>query len=200
MCSSDLFPSHDNNCTQLLDDLAASGIDKAGKSSKKLAESIGKHVDDLLQPELEVAGVGKMKMKDIPRVTKDDLALKMEEQRPRKAYRGYDNFKSKIDENGRPKSHINEQGDLVPANSEGIFNGKPVDAVDHVLGFLFSDAKSYSPYISLSLKEGVAIRFGNEKITVNIEALRKAVSLGELPSTEIIEHADLLEIILKFRL
>ena len=183
------------NFTQLLDDLAASGIDKAGKSSKKLAESIGKHVDDLLQPELEVAGVGKMKMKDIPRVTKDDLALKMEEQRPRKAYRGDDNFKSKFDEKGRPKSHINEQGDLVPANSEGIFNGKPVDAVDHVLGFLFSDAKSYSPYISLSLKEGVAVRFGNEKLTVNIEALRKAVSLGELPSTEIIEHADLLEII-----
>lgn len=185
------------NFTQLLDDLAASGIDKAGKSSKKLAESIGKHVDDLLQPELEVAGVGKMKMKDIPRVTKDDLALKMEEQRPRKAYRGDDNFKSKFDEKGRPKSHINEQGDLVPADSKGLYKGKPVDIVDHLCGYIFDNAKQHSPFTSLTIKDGLVVKFGNEKITVNLDALRQAIEQGKVIGTQLIEHEDLLEMIKK---
>lgn len=185
--------------SEFLDGIAKKGIEHTTQASRKLTETIGRHVDDLLQPEYALPGGGKIKMRDLHPVSRDDLALKIEGQRPSKAFRGDDNFKSKFDAKGRPKSHINEQGDLVPANPEGIFNGKPVDVMDHVLGFLFSDAKSYSPYISLSLKEGVAIKFGNEKIIVNVEALRKAVSQGELKGTEIIEHADLFEIIKQSR-
>ncbi len=59
--------------TELLDGIATKSIDRAGQTSEKLIESIARHVDDLLLPELEVAGVGKIKMKDLPRITKDDL-------------------------------------------------------------------------------------------------------------------------------
>ena len=62
--------------TQMLDDLAASGIDKAGKSSKKLAETIGRHVDDLLQPEYALPGGGKIKMRDLHPVKKNNLGFK----------------------------------------------------------------------------------------------------------------------------
>jgi len=65
--------------TELLDGIATKGINKAGQATKKLTETIGRHVDDLLQPEYALPGGGKIKMKDIPRITKDDLFNAMSE-------------------------------------------------------------------------------------------------------------------------
>ncbi|MBP7862979.1 hypothetical protein KA183_14935 [bacterium] len=183
--------------TEKLTEFFDSIADVAGKTKIKSKEAFAKAtkaisntVDDLLSP---VADTGTGIRMKVPKA--DDLALKMEDQSNSRAYRGDNNVKSKFNENGRPKSHINEQGDLVPANIIGVFNGKPVDVVDHVCPHLYNDAKSCSPFISLSVKESVAIRFGNEKITVDLDALRDAVNKGEIIGTEIIEHADLLELV-----
>jgi hypothetical protein len=183
--------------TELLDEIAVEAAKKTGQRSKKLIQTLGNHVNDLLQPEFEVVGVGKMKMRDFKTVTKEDLALKMEGKAQGKAHRGDDNFHSKLDEYGRPKSHINEQGDLVPADPKGIYDGKPVEVIDHVFGFSDTDVKQYSPYTSFSLESGVAIKYGNQKIMLNLESFRKAVKQGELLGTEIIEHEELIEIVKK---
>jgi hypothetical protein len=43
------------------------------------------------------------------------------------AFRGDRDIYTALDRNGLRKSHINEAGDLVPANAEGVFNGRDVN-------------------------------------------------------------------------
>mgnify|MGYP003384250580 CR=1 FL=1 len=85
----------------------------------------------------------------------------------------------------------------MPADPKGIYEGKPVEVIDHVFGFSDTDVKQYSPYTSFSLESGVAIKYGNQKIMLNLESFRKAVKQGELLGTEIIEHEELIEIVKK---
>ncbi len=73
-------------------------------------------------------------MRDLNPVTKQDLILEMESHRPSTGFRGDNRSKSKLSEIGRSKSHIDNHGDLVPADLKGVFNGKPVNVVDHVCG------------------------------------------------------------------
>ncbi len=186
---------------EVLDTIALRAAEQSGQrigNLKKTIDTIKNQITSLLAPQLELAGGGKIKMRDFQHI-KEDLALKMEGPPASKAFRGDDNFRSKVDEIGRPKTHLNEDGDLVPADLVGIFKGKPVDVLDHVCPYYANNAKTFSPFISLSLRENVAIRFGNERIIVNIEALRKAVSKGEVIGTDIIEHAELLELVKQSR-
>ena len=181
--------------TELLDGIATKGINKAGQATKKLSETIGRHVDDLLQSEYALPSGGKIKMRDLNPITKEDLALKMEGQRPSKAFRGDDNFKSKFDKSGYPKSHINEAGDLVPADITGLFNGRPVDIIEHICDVYFREEKAHSPFTSLSVSGEIATIFGNKNLTVNLEYLRAAINDESLIGTELIEHLDLLKLI-----
>ncbi len=183
--------------TELLDGIATKGINKADQATRKLSETIGKHVDDLLQPEYALPGGGKIKMLDLNPVTKEDLSLKMEGQKPTKAYRGDDNFKSKFDKSGYAKSHINDAGNLVPADINGLFKGRPVDIIEHICDVYFREEKAHSPFTSLSVSGESAMFFGNKNLTVDLVALRVAIQEGSLIGTELIEHLDLLELIEK---
>lgn len=59
--------------SEILDGIAKKGIERASQSTNKLVETIGKHVDDLLQPEYALPGGGKIKMRDLPKVTREEL-------------------------------------------------------------------------------------------------------------------------------
>ena len=182
-----------NKFTEVIDTVAEN-VNKTLVTSKekikRAAAKLSNTIDELVQP-IADTGTG-IKMK-VPKA--DDLALKMEGQQPSKAYRGDDKYKSKVSELGRLKSYINEHGDLVPADITGIYNGRPVDVVDHVCGYFYDKAKTHSPFTSLTIKEGLIVKFGNEKITVNLDNLRKAIKQQEIAGTEIIEHDELLELI-----
>lgn len=182
-----------NKLTEIIDAVAentnrilSSSKDKIKRSATKISNTI----DELLQPVADT-GTG-IKMKIPP---KEDLALKMESQQPSKAFRGDDNLNSKIDKLGFPKSHINDAGDLVPADIKGLFKGRPVDIMEHICDVYFKEEKAHSPFTSLSISDESAMFFGNRKITVDLIALRTAIKDGSLIGTELIEHLDLLKMI-----
>jgi len=185
--------------TEKLTEFFDSIADVAGKAQIKSKDALAKAtnaisntVDDLLSPVADTGTGIKMKVSKV-----DDLALKMEGNPQDRAHRGDDYYNSKIDDIGRPKSHIDEQGDLVPADRRGLYKGKPVEVIDHIFGYSDNNAKMHSPFTSFSLKEGVALRYGSQLIKVDLESLRKAVNQGKIFGTEIIEHAELLEIVRK---
>lgn len=183
--------------TGMLAEVAKEAAKKTGRVSKSLIRSFGEDLAGMFSPVVELPGVGKIKMRDLNAVTKEDLILEMESHRPSKGFRGDNRSNSKLSDIGRPKSHIDEHGDLVPADLNGVFNGKNVDVVDHVCGYYYDQAKSHSPFTSLTFKDGFEVKFGNEKITVDLDALREAIKKGELKGTELIEHDELLDMIKK---
>lgn len=93
---------------------------------------------------------------------------------------------------GHNKSYINQAGDLVPANPTGVYNGKPVDIVNHINPTINRQAKSCSPYTSFteSARHAVA-EYGRSKITLNLEALRNDIKSGVLQNVEIIDQANM---------
>ncbi len=104
-------------------------------------------------------------------------------------------MQSKIDDWGRPKSHMNEHGDLIPADLSGLYKSKTVNVIDHVTGYHFTNAKASSAYISFSAKTGVASILGNERVILDLNAFRKALKQGEVIGSEIIEHEELLNMV-----
>lgn len=93
---------------------------------------------------------------------------------------------------GRNKSYINEVGDLVPANPAGVFNGRPVDIVEHINPTAHPRAKCFSPYTSFSESARHAVaEYGKSKITLNLEALRNDIKSGALQNVEIIDQANM---------
>lgn len=59
--------------TEFLDGVAGEALKNASHKSKRFIQSLSNNVKDLMSPEVEVAGVGKVKMRDLQQVTKDDL-------------------------------------------------------------------------------------------------------------------------------
>ena len=182
---------------EVLDAIAIKAIENSGRTLGNLQrtfDTIKDQITSLLSPQLELAGGGKIKMRDLHHF-KEELALKMEGKPPDVAYRGDKNLQSKIDDWGRPKSHMNEHGDLIPADLSGLYKGKTVDVIDHITGYHFTNAKASSPYISFSAKTGVASIFGNERVILDLNAFRKALKQGEVIGSEIIEHEELLNMV-----
>lgn len=181
------------NLTELfrsITDIASKTSVKSKEAISRAKKAISNTLDDLITPVADT-GTG-IKMK-VPKT--DDLALKMEGQTPSKGFRGDDHLYSKLDRRGNPKSHIDERGDLVPADVKGIFNGKPVDVVHHICGEIYREIKKHSPYTSLTFHEDVTVIFGNQRFKVDLDALRDAIRSGKIVGTEIIEHEELLEMI-----
>ncbi len=182
---------------EFLDAIALKAVENSGCSLgniQKTIDTVKVQITSLLSPQLELAGAGKIKMRDLEQI-KEDLALKMAGKQSSKAYRGDSDFHAKFDKNGLLKSHINEAGDLVPADIKGLFNGKPVDIMEHICDFHFQEQKAHSPFISLSTVGELTSRFGNQKLKVDLTALRAAIKDGSLTGTELIEHPDLLRLI-----
>lgn len=181
-----------NKFTEIIDAVAES-VNKTLITSKekikRTATTLSNTIDELFQP-IADTGTG-IKMK-VPKA--DDLTLKMEGQSG-KAYRGDDNFKSKFDKHGYAKSHINEVGDLVPADVKGMFNDRPVDIMEHICDVYFREEKAHSPFTSLSICGESALFFGHKNLIVDLVALRDAIKSRSLIGTQLIEHPDLLNLI-----
>jgi len=182
-----------NKFTEIIDAVAES-VNKALVTSKekikRTATTLSSFIDELFQP-ITDTGTG-IKMK-VPKT--DDLALKMEGTPTNKAFRGDNDFHSKFDKHGYAKSHINEAGDLVPADVKGMFNDRPVDIMEHICDFHFQEQKAHSPFTSLSTTGEISSRFGNQKLKVDLMALRTAIKEESLIGTELIEHLELLSLI-----
>ncbi len=84
-----------------------------------------------------------------------------------------DNFQSDHNSRGQRKSHLNENGDLVPANPDG-----QASVVDHVVGR--DPAKSDSPFTSLSAEGANAKAFGSNRIRVDLERLEHDIANGRV--------------------
>jgi outer membrane lipoprotein SlyB len=85
---------------------------------------------------------------------------------------------------GRVKSHINEDGDLVPANKDG-----KATIQDHIRGS--EPRKSDSPYTSFSEgKPGIGKKYGENIIELDINTLKKDIANGKVKDVEIIRPEE----------
>lgn len=108
-------------------------------------------------------------------------------------YRGDHDIYSRFNTKGRPKSYINEEGDLSPANPEGLYKGKKVTVEEHLAARWCRGAKAHSPYTSFGEKGGVMKTFGQGNgLALRIEGLRKAIASGEVTNVRIYEHSEVL--------
>ena len=106
-------------------------------------------------------------------------------------FRGDHDVTSRFNTKGRLKSHINDAGDLVRANPEGLYKGRKVTAIDANGGWS-RYAKEQSPYTSFGWTDGVVAKYGGGGITLDLDGLRGAIAGGEVEGVEIVEHAELL--------
>lgn len=86
-----------------------------------------------------------------PRQPIDSTTLK-------EAFRGDQYLFSPFDDDGLPKSHINDAGELVPASLIGLNKGKSVQIIEHILS-QSPAVKANSPYTSIGTS-GVVYKYG----------------------------------------
>jgi hypothetical protein len=90
-------------------------------------------------------------------------------------------FSSPVNRHGARKSHLDDQGDLVPANPQGA-----TSVVEHVVGRR-SPVKGDSPYSSFTSPGARAeVRFGGYTIEVDVVRLQADVDAGLVPGVEIL--------------
>ncbi|ONK13781.1 hypothetical protein [Streptomyces sp. MP131-18] len=87
-------------------------------------------------------------------------------------------FYAQQNHKGQRKSHLNADGDLVPANPTGA-----AGIVDHVVGK--GPIKSDSPFTSLSREGAAAKDFGNSYIRVDLPTLEQDIAAGRVQGVEI---------------
>ncbi|PFV68694.1 type VII secretion protein [Bacillus sp. AFS059628] len=100
--------------------------------------------------------------------------------------RGEDYLKAATRPNGIGKPHIGENGNLIPANKEGMYKGRQVTVTEHILGGYRRGAKHNSPYTSFSIKPEVASNYGKNIIDIDLPALRKGIREGEVKDVAIL--------------
>ncbi|MEL6106323.1 MAG: RHS repeat-associated core domain-containing protein [Planctomycetota bacterium] len=111
------------------------------------------------------------------------------------AFRGDDDPFSPVNKRGIRKSHINQAGDLEPANPKGISDGREVTLADHVLGSYRRKRKANSPFTSFTKSEGKAAAWtpdDGKVIEVDLDRLQKAIDAGDLPDVKIHHQDDIL--------
>ncbi|MGH4029272.1 hypothetical protein ACQB60_10100 [Actinomycetota bacterium Odt1-20B] len=89
-----------------------------------------------------------------------------------------DNFRSEHNHKGQRKSHLNSDGDLVPANPDG-----EATIVDHIVGR--DPRKSDSPYTSLSRNGADAKAFGTGKIIIDLPRLERDIASGRVTGVDV---------------
>jgi len=107
--------------------------------------------------------------------------------KPIRALRQDNNFKNTHnDYDGKPKSHITQEGDLHPNNPGGDIT--PLDHITARVG-----KKEVSQYTSIMTREsGLKPRYyGSREITLDMERLAVDVSRGRVPGTQILTPQQL---------
>lgn len=112
-----------------------------------------------------------------------------------RSFRGDHDVFDKFDKDGYRKSYINEKGDLIPNSIEGPTNRPPTTVSEHVHGLWDPAAKANSPFSSFSVQESVTSTFGSDKLILDLQGLRSAISSGEVQGVRIVEHAEILQTI-----
>jgi hypothetical protein len=189
-----------------VDAAVVAGIEKSVKAAQEmalvapeLAEQSRAMILDygrslgLTPQEMEVAGVPRGWMQD--RVRLDDNMFAMSD--GKSGFRGDHDFHNPINEQtGKKKSYINADGDLTPADPEGLFKEKPVDVVHHLCGDFYKWHKPFSPYTSLSELAEISVKYGKQfKLTADLEKLELAIQSGEVSGVQLIKHDEVLEMI-----
>ncbi|WP_410991150.1 WXG100 family type VII secretion target [Bacillus cereus] len=100
-------------------------------------------------------------------------------------FRGEDYLQSATRPNGIGKPHIGENGNLIPANKEGMYKGRQVTVTEHILGGYRRGAKHNSPYTSFSKNPEVASNYGKNIIDIDLPALRKGIREGKVTDVAI---------------
>ncbi len=108
---------------------------------------------------------------------------------PNNVFRGDANLSSQLNSKGIPKSLLNEAGDLVPANPTGAYKGRQVSVGEHILGGYRRGAKSNSPFTSFTPDGKVAGGYGGQTVTIDLNALQRAISSGEVKGVQILDQA-----------
>ncbi|SFF82465.1 Membrane proteinase PrsW, cleaves anti-sigma factor RsiW, M82 family [Planifilum fulgidum] len=70
-----------------------------------------------------------------------------------------------------PKAHLDEMGNLIPANPNGR-----ASITEHILNINKHD----SPYISTTSEQGISKRYGKQRIQIDLDKLQEAISKGEV--------------------
>ncbi|MGW0688443.1 toxin glutamine deamidase domain-containing protein [Streptomyces sp. NPDC002754] len=89
-----------------------------------------------------------------------------------------DNFESETNSRGQRKSHIDAEGNLVPANPHGT-----ASVIDHVVGR--DPAKSDSPYTSLSSEGANAKAFGSNRIRIDLDRLEQDIAAARVQDVDV---------------
>ncbi|EGH29353.1 hemagglutination repeat-containing protein, partial [Pseudomonas syringae pv. japonica str. M301072] len=97
--------------------------------------------------------------------------------------RSDDDFSSQIGSNGKPKAHINENGELVPPNQDGTGSIQT-----HVRG----GGSENSPYISVTDPRVASDPkgYGSNKIEIDVDRLQKDIDSGLLPDTRFLTNRE----------
>jgi hypothetical protein len=111
-----------------------------------------------------------------------------------KGFRGDRDPWNPLHPKGWRKSHIDVDGDLVPANPLGVFKGKAVTITDHLDNGWRRYRKGNSPFTSFSISEGKIATYsdGGYKIELDVNKLKDGIAAGKLSGVEIIEHEEVI--------
>ncbi|MGE6539610.1 pre-toxin TG domain-containing protein [Bacillus luti] len=101
---------------------------------------------------------------------------------------------------GIKKSYINESGNLIPANKEGMYKGRQVTVTEHILGGYRKGAKNNSPYTSFSPNNGATVKYGDNSIELDFNALRTAIRNGDIKDVAILKPKQIERLIEQDRL
>ncbi|AZD97464.1 filamentous hemagglutinin N-terminal domain-containing protein [Pseudomonas chlororaphis] len=97
--------------------------------------------------------------------------------------RSDNDFSSPIGGNGKPKAHINENGDLLPPNLEGTGSVQT-----HVRG----GGSENSPYISVTDPSVTSNpkNYGTHQIEIDVKRLQQDIDSGVLPNTRFLSNRE----------
>ncbi|MDQ0214638.1 hypothetical protein J2S13_001035 [Oikeobacillus pervagus] len=110
-------------------------------------------------------------------------------------YRGDSLLHSPTRPNGIGKPHISSSGDLVPASKDGLYKGRQVTVIEHILGGYRKGAKSNSPYTSFTNNKNVIGNYGENSIELDISALRKDIQSGKVKDVVILSPKQIQKLI-----
>ncbi|MGA6162414.1 RHS repeat-associated core domain-containing protein [Amycolatopsis magusensis] len=98
-----------------------------------------------------------------------------------KLVRRDDNFPSETNPSGIRKSHLDADGNLVPANPNGATTPR-----EHVLGGKRKEAKANSPYTSFSVEGGDGKVYGGQEIKIDHDKLQADIASGKVKDVEVL--------------
>lgn len=168
---------------QSMEAMRGASPDVANEIRQTLYDYLLEH--GLTRPELEAAGIPKGFFNEMEKQSKgaDNFFSTSE---GGSAFRGDHDVYSPVNEKGRPKSYINEGGDLTPANPEGLYKGRKVTLAEHLNGGWCKAQKANSPYTSFGFDQNhVIAKFGENYVELDLARLESEIARGTSPDVVI---------------